>query len=163
MRELLGDGEHPEDCLFCVAGQPMRHNYEPPTKGGDGTVMNAVNQRIWEIQERQGWTNETLGSLAMNFITDHPALEADFLAYLRAVAGEENRPTGTERRETGARGRGSCVLASRRRRVGRSGVGREQRRGESGGAQHLRSLPSGDHLVSGDLVVCGRQHDVPGR
>lgn len=31
--ELGGPGkpdEHPADCAFCAAGEPMEHNYEPP-------------------------------------------------------------------------------------------------------------------------------------
>jgi hypothetical protein len=24
---------HASDCLFCAAGEPMNHNYEPPTAG----------------------------------------------------------------------------------------------------------------------------------
>jgi hypothetical protein len=33
IREVDPPGEHSLDCQFCAAGEPLEHQYEPPTSG----------------------------------------------------------------------------------------------------------------------------------
>jgi ABC-type nitrate/sulfonate/bicarbonate transport system substrate-binding protein len=52
--------------------------------------MDAVDQKVQVIRDGQGWSDETLGALAMNFISADPDLTERFIARLREIAAEEN-------------------------------------------------------------------------
>lgn len=45
---------------------------------------------IEALMEQQGWTDRTLGYLALGFVTADSALKDRFVSHLRSVAADEN-------------------------------------------------------------------------